>query len=355
MEMNRIKGFDYARAFAILGMMLVNYSIVFNQNIVKYEILSRFIAAFQGRAAAVFVILAGIGIGLMTHSSYVSKDRLERNKQRLTLLKRAIFLFIFGLLLYLIFDWTADILHYYGVYMAAIVFFIFMRTKTLVILATVTTTIGSILQLFFDYSQGWNSAFDHYSGFFTVHGFLRNTFFNGYHPFFPWFAFLLFGLALSRLNFRDQKKMKQVTLVALIIAIVIELISLGLIKYFGDTEMAIYIFDTKPMNPTALYIFASTAWAIFFIGLCVCIDQRETHSKGYLLIANGGKMALTHYLIHVLVIVLMQMIDQLAYHDEIFVIGISLVTFVCMLLFSQIWHRKFDRGPIELLMRKVTK
>lgn len=355
MENNRITGFDFARACAILGMMLVNYKIVFNQSIVKYNILNQFISLFEGRAAAVFVILAGVGIGLMTKKSYVSQDRIEQKKMKITLLKRAIFLFVLGTILYCLFGWTADILHFYGVYIAVLVLFIYLKTKTIVTFGFLTIVIGTIMQLTFDYSQGWDLAFNSYDGLFTLSGFIRNTFFNGYHPFFPWFAFILFGLALSRLDFKDEKKVKGLTVGALGMAIFIEMISIGLQNIFGHTEIAIYLFDTKPMNPTALYIISSTAWAISFIGMCVLLSHRKSKGKTFEVVVNGGQMALTHYLIHVLVLIVMIFVDQLAYHDEVFVITISFIVFLFMLLSSHIWLSKFKRGPIEYLMRKVTK
>ncbi len=355
MENNRITGFDFARAFAILGMMLVNYKIVFNQSIVKYNILNQFLSLFEGRAAAVFVILAGVGIGLMTKKSYESKNTNERKKMKITLLKRALFLFVLGIILYRVFGWTADILHFYGVYIAFLVLFIYCKTKTIISFGFLTIVIGTIMQLTSDYSKGWDQAFNSYEGLFTLSGFIRNTFLNGYHPFFPWFAFILFGLALSRLDFNDEIKIKKLTLGALAIAIIIEMISIGLQNNFGNSEFAIYLFDTKPMNPTALYIVAATAWAISFIGMCVILSHRKSQYKTFKVVVNGGQMALTHYLLHVLVLIVMIFIDQLAYHDEVFVIAISFIVFLFMLLSSHIWLSKFERGPIEFLMRKVTK
>ncbi|MBM7562743.1 hypothetical protein [Fusibacter tunisiensis] len=54
--MKRIEGFDFARSLAILGMMLVNYKIVFTYGIVKYEAIGKLIGVLEGRAAAVFFI-----------------------------------------------------------------------------------------------------------------------------------------------------------------------------------------------------------------------------------------------------------------------------------------------------------
>ncbi len=124
-DSNRIQGFDVARAFAIMGMMLVNYKIVFTYGIKKHMLLSGFLGVFEGRAVAVFIILAGIGIGLMTKKSYFSGSLEVRKQIRITVLKRALFLFVLGQILYAGFGWSADILHYYGVFMVMICFFIY--------------------------------------------------------------------------------------------------------------------------------------------------------------------------------------------------------------------------------------
>jgi len=195
-----------------------------------------------------------------------------------------------------------------------------------------------------------------YEGFWSVKGFISHTFFNGYHPFFPWFTFILFGLLLSRYNFSDKRKIISLTSISIITALVLECISALLINYFGNSEIAVFLFSTKPMNPTFLYVFTATAWAIFFIGLCILLERKFKASRWYQLIVKTGQMALTHYVIHVIgVLGVMVLIDNLAYHDEIFVLFISLFAFLLMLLFSNVWSLKFNKGPIELFMRRITQ
>lgn len=78
--------------------------------------LITFMSLFEGRASALFVILAGIGITLMTRSAVASNEQIKISNSRKTIWKRSLFLFILGLLLYVM-EWTGDILHYYGVYL----------------------------------------------------------------------------------------------------------------------------------------------------------------------------------------------------------------------------------------------
>jgi len=356
MKTQRIYGFDFARAFAILGMMFVNYKIVFTQEIVAHESLNQFLSVFEGRAAAVFLVLAGLGIGLMTRSGYLSSDPAVRRLHREMLLKRALFLLILGLALYYFFDWSADILHYYGVYMVAVSLFIYLKTSTIVLAGLLTTATGTALQLLLDYTHRWDLSFTSYEGFWTVEGFISNTFFNGYHPFFPWFAFILFGLALSRMDFTQKQKVLFLTSRALIIAVLLEALSAGLIALMGGSETAFYLFDTKPMNPTFLYIVTATAWAMFFIGGSVLLEGKVKTSRWFQFIVKGGQMALTHYVIHAVVVLgVMTVIDNLAYRDEVFVFFMTLFVFLSMLVFSNGWGLKFRKGPLELVMRRMTQ
>lgn len=64
----RIIGIDLARALAVIGMILVNFKIVFGENGIK-----SFVDILEGKAAATFVVLAGFGLALMTKSAIKKK------------------------------------------------------------------------------------------------------------------------------------------------------------------------------------------------------------------------------------------------------------------------------------------
>ncbi|KQX68039.1 heparan-alpha-glucosaminide N-acetyltransferase domain-containing protein [Paenibacillus sp. Root444D2] len=64
MSGERITGLDLARAISILGMMFVNYKISMGAEGSGPAWLSWFVSLFEGRASAVFVVLAGIGFAI---------------------------------------------------------------------------------------------------------------------------------------------------------------------------------------------------------------------------------------------------------------------------------------------------
>ena len=89
---NRIVG-----AVALLGMLLVNFSVLIGNSSSHPTWLDYLIEMIKGRAAATFVVLAGAGISLLSKRSYLSNDKAEVNAACYLLLKRALFLLIIGL------------------------------------------------------------------------------------------------------------------------------------------------------------------------------------------------------------------------------------------------------------------
>ena len=64
---NRIIGCDLARAVAFLGMLLVNFSVLLGNGTPDPTLLDHLIEMIRGRAAATFVVLAGVGLSLEEH------------------------------------------------------------------------------------------------------------------------------------------------------------------------------------------------------------------------------------------------------------------------------------------------
>jgi uncharacterized protein len=132
----RILGFDLACCLAIFGMVLVNYEVVLAFGARHPSWLRGLCDLVEGRAAVLFVVLAGIGITLLEH--------------RPTLLKRAAFLLVFGYSWQVI--WPGNILYYYGFYLLAGVACMGLRPGTLFILAGVAVAGFALLFSFLDYS-----------------------------------------------------------------------------------------------------------------------------------------------------------------------------------------------------------
>ena len=99
----RLEGLDLARYIALIGMVIVNFDVV----MVGIETTGspRLTELLQGRAAATFVVVAGLGFGL-------GAQRVDFSETVGMTIRRAAFLLLLGVVNMSIFP--ADIIHYYA-------------------------------------------------------------------------------------------------------------------------------------------------------------------------------------------------------------------------------------------------
>ncbi|MFD2671670.1 DUF418 domain-containing protein [Marinicrinis sediminis] len=354
---NRIVGFDIARALAIFGMVIVNYKISMGAEGNGAEWLIFLTGLFEGRAAAVFVILAGIGISLSTRKVRQSPiDASQIRSVQISIWKRSLFLLLLGLSLFLL-GWDADILHYYACYMIIASLFIAASSRTLLWTAAGIILLAEIMQLSLNYAYGWHPSFAYYEIFWTPEGFIRNLFFNGYHPIFPWVSFMLFGMWLGRLNMRDMQLRKKLAVLALILTVGVEVFSYMMIQLTQaslEREIAQYLFWTKPMPPNLFYMIASSGTAVLVIVGCVEMAERfHQHAVTRLLMVTG-QLALTLYVAHFMLLIVFDIFGLLENNSLSFATAVSFLFFLSAMLFATLWRKAFTRGPIEWLMRKVS-
>lgn len=354
----RIIGIDVARALAVIGMIIVNFKVVFGQ--VGDGWLKTFASLFDGKAAATFVVLAGIGLSLMTNSALRNKDQEKLRTAQKRIVKRAIFLFIVGLSYLWI--WPADILHFYGVYMLLTLFFISKQNKHILIGSISLILLYPILILFFDYETGWNFSTLEYTDFWSFSGFFRNLFYNGFHPVIPWTAFMLFGLWYGRQNLRDNGFIKKSLWVSLGIFLSIQIVSNGLIQLFSEGSQAAInnlnpILGTDPMPPMPIYMINGISISIVIISACILLAQRFENNLIIKSLNKTGQLALTFYVAHVILGVgIMEEVGSLKFGEYSiqFSVIYALVFSLFCILFAELWLKYKQSGPLEWVMRKLT-
>lgn len=354
----RIIGIDVARALAIIGMIIVNFKMVFGQHGDSW--LQSFSSVLDGKAAATFVVLAGVGLAFMTNKAVKNNDERLLKTSKLRIFKRALFLFVIGLSY--IFIWPADILHFYGIYMLIALLFIFGKPTTILRLALLLIFIYPILMYVFTYDIGWDFTTYEYDGFWTLKGFIRNLFYNGFHPVIPWAAFMLVGLWFGRQNLNNNKFVKKALWMSLLVFITVKLISIFSINILsnGDFEIASelsQILGTSPMPPLPIYMLSGCSIAIFVISTCILVSKRFEQNKIIIALTKTGQLALTFYVSHV--VVGMGMIEELsstAMGDFTleFSVAYALVFSLCCIVFAIFWTKYKKAGPLEWLMRKLT-
>lgn len=354
----RIVGVDVARALAVIGMIIVNFKMVLGQGGETW--LSAYANLFDGKAAASFVVLAGVGIAFISNKAIQKQDSLLIKKLRVSLLKRAFLLFVLGLSYWFI--WPADILHFYGVYMLVCILLLKFNTSRLLYSALGLIFIYPLLMLCFDYEAGWNFVNFNYIDFWSPTGFIRNLFYNGFHPVAPWAAFMLIGLWFGRHDLSNKVFVKKAMWFSLSIFIFIQLLSFVSIQLLSSTdETAIQelqqILGTSPMPPLPIYMLSGSSIAIFIISFCILISEYFNNTLLVIVLARTGKLALSFYIAHVvfgmgLVELLFQ--QELGSYSLSFSFLYALVFSALCVLFATLWLKYKKQGPVEWVFRKLS-
>lgn len=353
----RIIGIDVARSIAIIGMIIVNFKLAFGEK--GHSLMVQFSHLLEGKVAATFVVLAGIGMAFMTNTAILTNDIQKLKKTKLKIVKRALLLFIIGLLYLPI--WEADILHYYGIYMLFSLLWLTKSAKTILISSFLIIFSYPILMLIWDFDYGWNFELLTYLDFWTINGFLRNLFYNGFHPVIPWTAFMLIGLWFGKQNLNDTTFIKKSLLISLSIFIITQLISCYLISYFTgnsltNTNELNQILGTSPMPPLPIYMISGSSISICVISICILLAKKYENTFIINALSKTGQLALTFYVAHVIIgMGIVEVINPTKMGN--YTINFSLIyalafSFLCI-LFAVIWTKKGKIGPLEWLMRKI--
>lgn len=350
----RIAGFDLARGLAVFGMVLVNFKFVMGLEGAEDGVLAAFAGAFDGRAAATFVILAGIGVSLMSERARREGDPAALWDCRKTLLKRAAFLGVLGVLDNLL--WVGDILHFYAVYLAIAACLLNASDRALSAAALFSVAAFAALFVFLDYETGWDWEAMAYLGQWAPEGLLRHLFFNGFHPVFPWIAFFLVGLVLGRRAW-DERFALRLAAGGLAATFAAEALSAALAGWAADGtadgDWCALLFGTQSMPPAPLYLVSGGGSALAVIGACFALRGRWPGVWAAPL-ENAGRLALSLYILHVVAgMGLLAALDLLDGADLPLVVASATAFYAAAVAAAWAWTRRFEQGPLESLMRRV--
>lgn len=353
----RIIGIDIARAVAVIGMIIVNFKVVLGDHGEGW--VKSLASVFDGKAAATFVVLAGVGLSLMTNTALRNKDTQRLQSVRRRIVKRALFLFIAGLSYIVI--WPADILHFYGIYMLVILLLLSSSEKIILGAVFALILVYPLLVSLWNYKTGWNFDTLGYSDFWTFNGFFRNLFFNGFHPVIPWTSFMLFGFWFGKKDLQDNSFMKKAFRVSTGTFIALQIISYGSIFLLseGNEQTANALKDiigTNPMPPFPIYMFNGMAISVSILSTCIIVGKKFSTNKILLSLNKTGQLALTFYVAHVIIgMGVMEAINpkKLGSYPIEFSVGYALVFSLFCVLFASYWLPKRKAGPVEWLMKKI--
>ena len=370
---------DVLRGFALLGILLVNipFMALSSEEGVRGEwvdgLANSFtaflmIALFQGKFYLLFSFLYGYS------SQYIVKDE-RRNRRRW--LKRCLILMVIGAI-HLTFFWHGDILFAYGFLGLALIPFLFRSDRTLKIWSIVLYSIfaifltafailsfvaehfgdlattplesrmdqvmlnGSYLDSLAPRSQLWALGFFG-SGLLLQGGFAFVAFLMGIR------AAKNHGLQLDSHYFNPKKLIK----VGLIFGLPVQLGLAGM-----------YIWNERQTQPSeAMYLAAILFSFIFapfltagYIGVIIRILQ--TRPAFIEKIKYAGKMSLTTYLMQSIIMTLIFGNWGLGLFQKLdfwLVFVTAILIWLLQIRFAEFWINKYQQGPMERLMSKLTK
>lgn len=355
----RIIGFDLARAIAIFGMVIVNFKIAMNAE-TGSSLLMLFTKLLEGRASALFVILAGVGVTCLTNKARKSTNRSLVLKSRISLLKRGLLLITVGLIYTPI--WEADILHFYGFYFLIAATIFMVNNKSLLVISLIIMMIFPVLMMLFNYEQNWNWSTLTYEHFWSLDGMIRHIVFNGFHPIFPWAAFLIFGMWVGRLELSQWMLRKQLLVGSLITLMITEFSFYFVKNTLGDgraieitTEEITFLFSTSVIPPLPQYIISACSSAVVILIVCLYFSERFSESYITKWLSQTGQLALTLYVAHVIIgMGFLEFIGRLENQTINFSLLSAMIFCIGGICFSIFWLKYFKHGPLEWLFRKIS-
>ena len=355
----RIIGFDLARAYAIFGMFIVNFNFCFGSIWETTDLLGRFLNLFVGNSTAIFIILAGAGLSLLSSKSNGNKGMAKDIRN--VVLKRSWFLFTLGLLLYT--WWPGDILHFYGGYMHIAAFLLFASNRQLMISAIFAILVFHALLLIIPVETGWDFTKFQPVDFWTPTGFLRNTFYNGWNSIFPWIAYFFLGMWIGRLQWADKKVKKRIFILGLALFVTFQLLRiLAKQQLFNDFVTGYIMSEYFP--PYLPFMFITAGFAMMVISLLYVVGEKAKDHKIIRGLSQTGRMTLTHYVLHLTIGMLMlSQLTNLEYTANVqsgmhasplFILIFTVAYCLITVLFSVVWSKYYKHGPLESIMRKFS-
>jgi len=343
----RLSGLDLARAWALLGMLVVNFRVALgvDQDPKAPAWLQGAVEALSGRAAALFVVLAGMSLALATR-------KLQGRALWTWIARRALFLAAVGGLNLMIFP--PDILHYYAVYFLLGGLVLGLARSFWPWITAGLILAWPLLARFFDYNAGWHWPTLSYEALSSAPVLIRHTLFNGWHPVLPWGAFLVWGMWLQGLQLEQPATAKRLLAGGAATAL------LGLashqagLAYLGTQWQS--LIGLQPLPPSPLYMLTAGGIATALIGLAL-LAVRGGGSWQWL--APMGRMTLTLYLAHILIgmgtLEALGLLPPLRQSGLVEVVAAAAGFALLAGLFAWAWSLRFRQGPVEGLMRWLTR
>ncbi|QQR46102.1 DUF1624 domain-containing protein [Myxococcus xanthus] len=344
----RLHGIDIARTCAICGMFVVHAFLVLGPPSSGLSGWERIVFNLtEGRAAATFVLLAGLGVGQLL-------SRRETTDSRRVLWRRALFLGVLGVLNLIV--WPGDILRLYGVALLAAPWLHRWSSKALSWLVVALIFIFPLAAVFVDWDARWDWATLTYRGLWTPSGFALNLVVDGFRPLLPWLAFFVLGLRLARLDWRDSATQRRMLWAGICLFVLSELVSAGLVKLAIQSAMGEHLGEnvvtallgTHSLPSMPLFMLSALGIASLVLGGSFVLGNHLARRIREALVSTG-RLALTWYLGHVLLLVGLSVAGYGNRLSALAAMGVALAGFAVVIAVSYL------RGGAPMLLERMLR
>jgi len=374
----RLVGVDVARGVALIGIVVVNVLPAMTETGEPRLVWT----LLGGRAAALFALIAGISIALLSGGRRPPVGRaMTANRAALAL--RALIITGLGLLLGPTDTTVAIILPYYGILFLLAVPLLGLGRRALLVLAAGFAVLGPVaMQLVRVWWPDRPVVDDEYTfGLAAAHPgvFFTDMLLTGFYPALPWLAYICVGLAVGRLDLTSRKVGLGLLGGGIALAASMWILSLFLMGPGGGFEQLVastpdlgrgeiaqmlvlggeadawddalpattgwWLAILAPYTSTPLTILQTLGTSLAALGAVLLAVPHLRRAASPL--AAAGSMTLTLYCAHVVI----QAADILDSERPIMAIAIQCILF---LLAAVLWQAAVGKGPLESIVADAT-
>ncbi|MPY59716.1 DUF418 domain-containing protein [Streptomyces spongiae] len=367
----RLIGLDLARGLAVFGMYAVHVGPAPSQG----GVIGFLMELAQGRSSALFAVLAGFAVALIT-GRRTPKTGLAGRQAVAKVIIRAVILLALGTALTLTGTPVVPILAFYGLFFLLVLPLYRLGAKPLALIAAGWALVGPQLlyalkpvvggRVFLSYGQADG---------------LVSLFFTGGYPALTWVPFVIAGMAVARCDLAAKAVRMRLALTGVALAVTgyggswlavrlvpgaaeavrkaeegpgmssvssVSSVSPDSIGIFGDTPAG--MLASAPHSEATLSIMAATGVAILVITACLAaMDAFPRLRRLAGPVIAVGSMSLTAYVYHIVAIWLLDTETSAVPPLHILLGLIASVT-----VLATLWSRFVKRGPLEWLMGRAT-
>ncbi len=307
----RLVGLDVARCLALLGMVATHVLPEFTS--AGELTFSQWLAG--GRASALFAVLAGISLALMTRAREPVHGP-ERARRSVGLALRALLIAALGLVLAALDTGVAIILTYLAVLFLLGLVFIGLRARTLALLAAVWVVGAPVLSHLVRPALPERGFASPTFGQLGDPGNLASELLlTGYYPAIPWLAYLLVGMALGRADLHNRGLLVVLGVGGLALAVLATQLSravtdpavrdrhaAGMSGTTPDDGAWSWLLVVAPHSATPFDLAQTIGSSLLVIAGCLLLERALPLGGVAFLAAlfGAGTMTLTLYSLHVL-------------------------------------------------------